>query len=106
MYRECAINAFRFLGVADFETFDRMTFYEYNILLEAFQLRQVDRDRDAHWQAFLNYQVTGTRKGGKPVYKTFKKFYDYEKELSKVKGNDERNDNRIETIGKLLYGGD
>lgn len=80
-----------------------MTFYEFNILLEAFQLQQVDRDRDMHWQAFLNFQVTGTKKKGCPVYQTFKKFYDYEKELKKIQGGEDTS--RIDDIGKILYGG-
>ena len=107
LYRETAIVAFRFLGVPDFETFNKMTFYEFNILLEAFRLQQVDKNRDMHWQAFLNYQVTGTKSKGKPVFKTFKKFFDYDKELEKVKGKakDVDKDERINKITSILYGG-
>lgn len=83
---------------------------EYNILSEAYALKYVDRERDLHELAYLTFSVTATKKSGKPVYKTFKKFFDYDKELEKVKrhGLEEtkRTKNRIETIGNLLYGGE
>lgn len=83
---------------------------EYNILSEAYALKYVDKERDLHELAFLNFAATATKKSGKPVYKTFKKFFDYEKELERVKrkGLDEsiKEKNRISTIGNLLYGGE
>lgn len=45
----------------------------------------VDDDFNLHKQAFLNFQVQATDKKGKPVYKNFGKFYDYEKELETLK---------------------
>lgn len=87
-----------------------MTMREYNILSEAYALKFVDRERDLHELAYLTFAATATKKSGKPVYKTFKKFYDYEKELERVKrkGLDatEQEKTRISTIGNLLYGGD
>lgn len=83
---------------------------EYNILSEAYALKYVDRERDLHELAYLTFSATATKKSGKPVYKTFKKFFDYDKELEKVKrhGLEEtkRTKNRIETIGNILYGGE
>lgn len=83
---------------------------EYNILSEAYALKYVDKERDLHELAYLTFSATATKKSGKPVYKTFKKFFDYEKELDKVKrkGLDEtiQEKNKIATIGNLLYGGE
>lgn len=83
---------------------------EYNILSEAYALKYVDKERDLHELAFLTFAATATKKSGKPVYKTFKKFFDYEKELERVKkkGLEEtkKEKSRIATIGNLLYGGE
>lgn len=110
LYKECAINAFRYFGVNSFEEFNRMTMREYNILSEAYALKYVDKERDLHELAYLTFSATATKKSGRPVYKTFKKFFDYEKEIDRVKrkGFDAtlKEKNRISTIGNLLYGGE
>ncbi len=58
--------------------------------MEAVRLKQVDLDYRNHLQAFLNFAVKAEKKAGKnktkPVYTSFKKFYDYEKEIDKAKG--------------------
>lgn len=83
---------------------------EYNILTEAYALKYVDKERDLHELAYLTFAATATKKSGKPVYKTFKKFFDYDKELERVKrkGLDatQKEKTRISTIGNLLYGGE
>ncbi len=110
LYKECAVNAFRYFGINSFTEFNQMTMREYNILSEAYALKYVDRERDLHELAYLTFSATATKKSGKPVYKTFKKFFDYEKELDRVKrkGFDasQKEKNRISTIGNLLYGGE
>jgi len=110
LYKECAINAFRYFGINSFDDFNRMTMREYNILTEAYALKYVDKERDLHELAYLTFAATATKKSGKPVYKTFKKFFDYDKELERVKrkGLDatKQEKNRISTIGNLLYGGE
>ena len=87
-----------------------MTMREYNILSEAYALKYVDKERDLHELAYLTFAATATKKSGKPVYKTFKKFFDYDKELERVKrkGLDatKQENTRISTIGNLLYGGE
>lgn len=77
---------------------------------EAFDLAQVDKQRDLHELAYLSFQATATKKKGKPVYKNFKKFFDYEKEIEKVKRQHggieiDRHNQRITDIGKILYTG-
>ena len=81
---------------------------EYELLMEAVRLKQVDMDYRNHLQAFLNFAVKAEKKSGKnkskPVYGKFKKFYDYEKELEKVK-NPGKENSRFSGIGKLLKKG-
>lgn len=62
-----------------------MTPAEYELLLEAAELRIVDLDYRNHLQAYLNFAVQATKgKSGRPVYRKFKSFYDYEKEQERV----------------------
>ena len=53
--------------------------------MKAEELKQVDLDYQAHRQAYLNFIVKAERKAGKgktkPVYTTFKKFYNYKREV-------------------------
>lgn len=95
MYREIALNCFRYLDFKSFAEVDRLTIPEYKLLIEAARLKQVDTDYRNHLQAYLNFAVKAEKKTGKgkskPVYKNFKKFYDYEAELEKVtKKNNEK----------------
>lgn len=104
LYEEIALNCFRFLDFKSFAEVDRLTIPEYNLLMKAVQLKQVDFDYRCHLQAFLNFAVKAERKAGKkskPVYSKFKKFYDYEKELSKITKKESEN-SRFSGIGKLL----
>lgn len=59
---------------------DKLTPFEYEILMEAASLKEMDKDYRNHLQAFLSFAVKATRKSGKPVYSNFNKFYNYEKE--------------------------
>ena len=91
-----------------FEEVDRLTIPEYTLLMEAVRLKQIDKDYRNHLQAFLNYAVKAEKKSGKnkskPVFTKFKQFYDYEKELKKVKGKEEAKA-RFSGIGELLKKG-
>lgn len=57
---------------------------EYSWLLEARKLKLVDEEFNAHRQAFLNVSAQATDKKGKPVYRSFDKFYDYNKAVKRV----------------------
>lgn len=109
MYREVALNCFRYLDFKSFAEVDRLTIPEYDLLMEAVNLRQVDKDYRNHLQAFLNFAVKAEKKTGKnkskPVYSKFIKFYDYEKEIAKVtnKGSEK---SRFSGIGKFLKKGE
>lgn len=73
--------------------------------MEAMRLKQVDMDYRNHLQAFLNFAVKAEKKAGKnkskPVYSKFKRFYNYEEELEKVKNN-EKKTSRLSGIGKFF----
>lgn len=73
--------------------------------MEAVEYRQVDEDYLMHKQAFLGLQVQAKRKVGKagykPVYDRFDKFYDYEKELEKVK-NRHNKKNSLSKVSRYL----
>ncbi len=95
----------------DFKSFaevDRLTIPEYNLLMEAVQLKQVDNDYRNHLQAFLNFAVKAEKKAGKgktkPVYRKFKQFYDYEGEVQKITKKD-KGKSRFSGIGKFLKKG-
>lgn len=108
MYREIALNCFRYLDFKSFAEVDRLTIPEYTLLMEAVQLKQVDMDYRNHLQAYLNFVVKAEKKNGKktkPVYTRFKKFYDYEKELEKVKNRGSEK-SRFSGIGKFLKKGE
>ena len=103
-YKEIALNCFRYLDFKNFDEVDRLTLPEYTLLMEAVRLKQVDLDYRNHLQAFLNFAVQSTKKSGKtsrPVYRKFKQFFDYEKEIQKVTKK-ESNKSRFLGIGKLL----
>lgn len=96
------------MGFKSFSEVDRLTIPEYNLLMKAVELKQVDTDYRLHKQAFLNLSVKAQRKAGKgktkPVYTKFSKFFDYKKELDKVLRKKE-SDSRFTGIGKVLKKG-
>lgn len=76
--------------------------------MEAVRLKNVDADYRNHLQAFLNFSVKAEKKsgkGGKPVYRKFKQFYDYEAEIEKIK-NKGNTKSRFSGIGKFLKKGE
>lgn len=98
------MNCFRFLDFKSFEEVDRLTLPEYELLMEANRLKQVDIDYRNHLQAYLNFVVQAKKKAGKgkekPVYSTFRKFYDYEKELDKAKNRTKKS--RFSNLSKFI----
>ena len=109
MYREIALNCFRYLDFKSFDEVDRLTIPEYSLLMEAVKLKQVDMDYRNHLQAFLNFAVKAEKKAGKnksrPVYRKFKQFFDYEAEIDKVRSR-ENGKARFSGIGKFLRKGE
>lgn len=107
MYKEAALNCFRYLDFKSFDEVDKLTIPEYNLLMQAVRLKQVDMDYRNHLQAFLNFQAKAEKKVGKgksrPVFRKFKQFYDYEAEIEKINGSEKKS--RFAGIGKFLNKG-
>lgn len=99
------MNCFRFLGLKSFAEVDRLTIPEYELLMKAARLREVDKSYRNHLQAFLNFVVKAEQKAGKnktkPVYTTFRKFFNYEREIEKAIGTGKSQD-RFSEIQKFL----
>lgn len=82
-YRSVATSCIRYLGYT-FEQIDRLTLPEYEMLINAYELAEVDRANMRHQQAWLTVSAGATKKDGRPVYKKFKDFFDYDAELEKM----------------------
>lgn len=93
------------MGFKSFDEVDRMTIREYGLLMKAAQLRQVDEQYKIHLNAWLTFAAKATRRGGRPVYGKFERFFDYKKQLAKVE-NKENENSRFKGIGKLLKKGE
>lgn len=83
--------------------------------MKAVKIQQVNEERRLHLQAFLNFSVKAEKKKGKyksePIYKKFKKFFDYDKRLKEVlNGENLKNENlenknknsKLNVIGRIL----
>lgn len=105
MYREIALNCFRYLDFKSCAEVDRLTIPEYLLLMEAVNLKLIDMDYRNHLQAFLNFAVKAKKRTGKnksrPVYSKFKQFYDYDQEVRKATKKDDKR-SRFSGIGKFL----
>lgn len=86
-----------------------MTIPEYDLLMEAARLKQIDLDYRNHLQAWLNFVVQAKKKAGKhkqkPVYSKFKQFYNYKEALEKKETKDKSEKSKFSGIGKLLKKG-
>ena len=77
--------------------------------MEAVRYKNIDIDYRNHLQAFLNFAVQAKKSAGKgkerPVYGRFKKFYDYEKEIDKIK-SPVKTQSRFSSLSKFLKKGE
>ena len=88
-YTEIATNCVRYLDL-DIEQIDRLTIPDYELLMKATQLKEVDRSRNRHLSAWLTVSAGATKKDGRPVYRKFKDFFDYEAELKRLQPKPDR----------------
>ena len=104
LYTTVARNCFRYFSFTSFKQVDHLTLAEYELMMEALELRMLDESLHEHRQAFLNFAVKAEKKAGKgktkPVYKRFRQFFDFDKELKKMKNR--RKPSRFAGITKLL----
>ena len=81
-----------------------MTFFEYEARMHAYRLSSVDEQEKMHMQAWLNHAVTATKEKGKkqvPVYKDFKSFFDYEKQIRNVTGKVKKVNPRVKRLAEI-----
>lgn len=66
-----------------------MTLVEYELRMEAYQLKQVDRQNEIAQQAWMNQQVQATTgsKNPKLKFKTFDDFFDKKEIVDKVRSS-------------------
>lgn len=84
------MTCFRFLGFKSLDEVDQLTIKEYEMLCEAEQYKQLDKQKDIALGAWLSFVATAKKKVGKnlkPVYPSFESFFDYSKEIRKLKGD-------------------
>ena len=76
---------------------DKVTIPEYNLLVKAARLRNVDKDYRAHQLAYLTFRAKDRAENGKRFkYTTFDKFYDARKAEEKAMGG------KAKTISRSL----
>lgn len=101
-----AINCFRYLGFTSFEQIDKLTLSQYKVMMEALELRMFDQNYREHRQAYLDFAVRAEKSAGKgkskPVYKKFRQFFDYERELERVKRRKEKQESRFAGLRQFL----
>lgn len=97
---------FRYFGFTSFDQVDKLTIRQFNILMDAAKLKNVDLDYRDHLQAYLNVVAQSTKKSGKkikPVYTTFDKFYDYQSEIDKAIGKQKQKPDRFTNLAHFLH---
>lgn len=107
-YEDIALTCFRFLHFTSLEQVDRLSLREYNLLIKASELRDVDIEYRLHEQAFLNFVVQGRKKNGAPVYRRFRQFFNYGREIEnalekwKDKAKETKPKSRFSALSKHL----
>ena len=64
-----------------------MTFREYKLRMKAYRLSHLDDEYMIALQAWMNREIQANKKSGKnykPVFNTFKKFFDYAAKEKKI----------------------
>ena len=82
-------NCVRYLGIVDVEQIYRMSITEYEALMKAYRLRDVDMQLQLHELAWLSVTAGAQKERGKklvPVYKRFEDFFNYDKMLAEARG--------------------
>lgn len=72
--------------------------------MKSVELAQIDKERWAHWQAFLNFAVKAEKGKGKrarPRYKSFEDFFNYKKEIKRVLNEGKSEKDEPTTITRL-----
>lgn len=68
-----------------------MTLAEYELRMESYELKIVNKRLDMATQAFFNTNVQAVDNDGKPIYKRFNDFFDYISAINDVRSKYESN---------------
>lgn len=63
------VNCLAYLGFTDLKQAERITLAEYQLRLEAYELRAIRKREDQAYQAWYNYAVQATTGGKNPKWK-------------------------------------
>lgn len=80
---------------------------EYQLITRAIELREVDKSRWSHLTAWLSMKAGGKKKAGKGykfIYNTFKKFFDYEKAVSKASRKTTKGNPKLANLSAHMAG--
>lgn len=85
------------------EDVQRLTLYEYKLLMKACQLKTLDNENKLHKLAWMIEQAKATKQKGKktvPYFKTYKDFFDYDRYEKDILGEpkEDKKDNAITNL--------
>ena len=98
------VNCIRYFGYISPAEIDRLSIRDITLLMRGVELREIDNMHHIHMQAYQTFRAQGRKQVGKnktkAVYTTYRKFFDYEKELRKVR--DRNKPSKFEVLRKKL----
>lgn len=74
-----------------------MTLAEYELRMEAYELKEAAKQQDMALQAWYNTTVQSCDDNGKPVYKTFTQFFNVVDQINRIRSKYEANYQPIKT---------
>lgn len=84
------LNGLALLGFSNIEYIKRMTLREYQLRLEAYQIRRVNEQESLAtlaWQIQSVQATKGSSKHPKPVFEKFRDFFDTQKYIDQVRSD-------------------
>lgn len=89
--------------MTDLATIEKMTLKEYNLRMQAYRLKQVDRMFERRDLAWAIVTAKSVDKDGNYVYKTFKDFFDYDEALRAVENVQVREEDMDQDLVRIAH---
>ena len=89
-------------GDSNIDNFLKLNFKEYELMEEGYKLRNLDETLKMHQNAWLNNQVRATKKGGEPIFSSFKKFFDFKSVFRQTMGISKREEDEDLAIKRRI----
>lgn len=80
----------------------RTTIADYEVMTQAYKLRNVDEELRIHVLAWQIVQAGASDKKGKPIYSNFKRFYDYDKKIKEIERDDVKQDSKTLSLFNMV----